>query len=633
MLSRSLALRVLLLNLALVVLPMMVYFLLFARYEYKNEVGTYVRRIRDTTLLRASYLTQVVEDQFIALDYIESMMELDRPEIIDNLAGLDRHLPLPDVYSLVNFLVRTPEGRYISKYATIQEEIGRDLTYRGYLQEAVRNNYSADLIYDDLNLTQEFVISKAIYSRANYQLVGVLSIVFPGKFIFDTLTEDKYFTSGETASLLTSDKIVFASSNDQLLFTAFAPLTEAQKNELKINKQFGTYVVPKQEIQLHPYSNMRDVFEWVEKGRTHIAFMAPVFKGAFSILVDIDKDTLAKPYRESMLLTLLVLIGITTASCLATFVIGYLLSSTLRELKLVMNAVATGNFALRYQKKFLGFEINEVGMKLNKTLDRLVQETKEAETELLKTASVSQQLRIGREIQYGLITRELPLISGLEVAVYYRSDGDMSGEFYDIYEQEGALVVTLTSTSKKGLLPCLLSFDLRSIFRSFVAVSQDASWIMEKTNTMFHGDLKNSSLVVRSFLGFWNPTTSQFTYSCAGLSFGFVCFPDGTIESLSGFQIPIGSQEKIVFPSYSLNLPSGTMIVLYTPGVIEQQNGHGNFYGEEGLKTFISGKIYLSSQEIVQQLEAEFMRAGDNLTHKDDMTVIVMKFVAGETHA
>lgn len=625
MFARSLALRILAVNLIIVVLPVVIFLLAFAGIEYEKEISTNIQRLKNDTFLRASYLKQIVEDQFTSLDFVAGMVDLNRPEAVDNLDAALHRLNLGVIYPLAAFFVRTPDDHYIVKYTTSAKEIGRDLTYRGYIQPAVANGYYAYLAYDDLTLVKQFFILKAIHSRVNYDLLGVLLFSSPAQIFLDTLTEDKYFSHGETISLLTTDKVVFASSDDNLVLASFAPVSDSRREEIKANKQFGSTQVPTRTIELKPYSDMSNVFQWKEEGHTHIAFMAPVLSESFYILMDVDQEAVAKPYRQAMLLTVIVLFVITLVSCCITIGIGYLLSMTFQELINVVDKVAKGDLSARYKSRFFGFEINKAGSALNNMLGRLGEETKQAEAELVKTAAISQQIRIGKDIQLSLMTQNIPTSKSLDIGILARSAWDMSGEFYDIFTQQNTLFIILSHSSQKGLSPCLFSFDLRSILRSFTTVYSDLSQILAKANSLFHKDLQNTSMVVRTFIGRWDGDSSTLNYAFASFSFGFVRFPDGKIEALAGFQGTIGAQAKTSFPNQTLSLDSGSVVVIYSPGIIELQNRFGHFYGEEGLRAIVDKKALLGAQEIAQEIETDLIRFGAGSTQAEDMTMIILK--------
>ena len=625
MFKKSLALRILALNLLLIVLPVTLYFLFLSSWEYEDKILTEISRLRNITQLRASYLDQFLQDQQRLVDLIEELTNLDRPESMDHFNELVKPLDLSRINREVGFFKRLENGHFVVQLSSNPKEEGRDLTNRGYLQKTFNQGRSVYLAYDDITEVPEFIISKTINSLENFQFLGILATYFPAEVILKTLTDDQYFAGEETISLLTEDRIVFASSHPDFLFTALFPLTEKQIETLKDNKQFGPHKIPRRVLSALPYSDLENVFQWTENGKKHIAFMAPVAGGSLYVLKDVEKSTILAPYIRATLITMAVLLIITLISCSITVLLSQLLSKTFKDLIVVMDKVGQEDLSARFQKHPFGFEINRAGETLNQMLDTLVEETKKAQNQRLKTETVSRELKIGREIQNSILPHDIPALPSLEIGVYSQSAAEVSGDFYDFYTLQDKMVITLSGTSGRGLFSCLYSVCLRSILRSFITKVDEPGEILEKTNALFHQDLRSTPLIVKTFTGSWNRKTATLSYASAGPTFGFVRAAAGPFESLSGSRSTMGSQPNATFPSYSLPLAPGSIVILYTSGIVDLQNSAGDFYGENKLKAFIDEKAFLGASELAALIAKELGEFSGKAAQSEDMTLIVLK--------
>lgn len=625
MFAKSLALRILILNLLFIVFPATCYFLIFADWEYEEKVITDIHRLRNIGLSRASYLNQFIDDQATALNLIEALIGLNTPEGVKDYDNRIAPLQLNNVFRQVAFFTRTPDNRFIVENSLITTEYHRDLTYRGYVQAAVKNGYSSYLAYDDITLRAEFLFSKAIHARDNWELLGILTTVIPAEQILAPITNDQYFTEKETVSLLTEDQIVFASSNPAFNLMALFPVSQERLNALDKNKQFDKFKIPRKTLVLTPFSNLNGVYTWTEGGKEHIAFIAPVADKALYIWIDVEKKTISAPYIKESWITVGVLLGITLTSCLITILISQLLSRTFAELISVMDKVSKGDLSVRFQGKAFGFEINEAGYTLNKTLDRLVDQTKIAEGEQLKTEAVSKELKIGREIQESILPHNIPDSGSLQIGLFARPASEVSGDFYDIYSPQDRLIITLADTSGKGLFSCLYSVCLRSMLRAFATTNTEVGQILDKTNKLFHEDLQNTPLNVKTFVGSWDKESSTLHYASASPSFGFVRTGNNQFEPLAGSHGTMGLRAESSFQSYSLKLQPGNIVILYTGGVIEQQNPSGTLYGENSLKAIVDQKAYLDAKELAKAIEVDLARFAGGSEQAEDMTFIVLK--------
>lgn len=625
MFRTSLALRILLLNLLFIVLPLLIYFLFFARLEYEERVRENVLRLRNIGLSRTSYLDQFINDQYRSLDLVEQLADLNNPASLTNLNPLLDSLKLDQIYPVMAFFTLHQDGHFLVTYASNKEEMNLDITYRGYIKPTVQYGYYTYLAYANLTLIREFIVSKLVRDQATYAPLGILIYFIAADGIINTLTTNKYLPHEETISLLTEDKIVFASSNSDFLFTALAPVPEEHIIASAKNGQFGKNKAPQKTLSLSPYSNISGVYSWNDTGHTHVGYLSPLAKGSLFVLVDVDMKTISDPYIRATWLTIGVLFSITLISCLLTMLLGEYISRTFRALITVMDKVGQGDLSARFKKQLFGFEINEAGLVLNEMLDRLVLDTDIANKERLKTETVSQQLKVGRDIQKSLLSHTIPSVPGLEIGAASHAASEVSGEFYDIYLKEGHLIITMATTSGKGLSSCLFLVDLRSIIRCFLTRFTNLGPLLEQVNNLFHQDLQNNPLIVKTIIGAWDAEKQTLHYAAASPSFGFTRLREKQFETLGGSHQSMGASATASYTSYELRLPPQGIVIFYTNGIIEQQDPEGHFYGENKLREFVDQKAFLDAPSLAIEIMKDVKKFAQGAPQNEDMTIIVLK--------
>lgn len=623
MFSKSLAIRILLLTLLLLVLPMTAYFLIVLEKEYQQEISANIRRLQNISFARAVYLQEFSDNQSVMDDIIKVVSKLNDPHIDSDRSP--QFVKLGDIAKpyLIGFFEYSSEKRYILKYASTPKYLGEDFTFRGYIQGAIPNGHAAYVYYDLYTFVPYFVTTKAIYSLSDNKLLGVLGIFYLADKLLQQVTNSEHFKRSETISLLTQDKIVVASSDPALNFVAFGPVSEEKREEIKRTQQFGNNKVPTKTVLLTPYADFNNVFKWKDKGDKHIACLAPVADGSFYILMDVNENDIGKSYARALWLVG-VLLMVTLLSCLVTFVISRLLSQAMEELVSVMKKVGQGDLVVRFQKRPFGFEINDAGMTLNATLDRLVHKTKEAQSEQLKTEIASKELKIAREIQENILPHNIDDVKGLEIGVVSLPVGEVSGDFYDIYRPGGHDIITLVNTGK-NLVSCLYSVCLRSMLRSFATINKDPSVILAKANALFHLDLQNNALLVQAFVGHWEAQTGTLRYSAASPSFGFMCDPSGKCQSLIGSHNTMGIIPDAHFELQNLTPPESSFVILYTNGLMELPNLKGDFYSEGRLCNLVSSHLSLNAKEMTQVILDDLRQFTDGSQQANDMIIVVLK--------
>lgn len=635
--KNSYAFRLFALFLGLLIVPVLLAFLGVFYWEYNQKISTEIQRLRDIGVARAVYLNNYISNQFQLLDLVEIVVNLSSPD--DTYDRTPDFVKMASLASLapnkgIGFFVRQPGDHYLVQYASNKAYLGKDFTYRGYIQEAAKKGYAAYLDRDLYTDQPEFVISKAVRSYKDYSILGMLMFFLPAEKIIQKLINDEYFSKKEVISILTQDKIAFTSSDPSYVLSGLAPVTTERIKEIENARQFGNLPLHMKTLHLTPYLEMDDIFVWEENNNQHIAVITPVADKSIYIWMDTQKSTIAAPYIRAVWMTLSILLGITIISSLVTLLIGKFLISTFEGLISVMGKVTQGDLTARFNRRVFGFEINSIGAILNQNLDRLITETKRAQDEVLKTEKLSKELKAGREIQESLLPHDVPSMIGLEIGTFTRAASEVHGDFFDIYSHNDDLIITISGTSHKGLIACLYSVCLRSMLRCFAVTEKTMSGVLEKTNAVFQQNLEKSPIVIKTFIGIWEVATSTLRYASASPSFGFVRRANEVFESLAGSDFSMGVDGPAVFPEYNIHLEPGEIVILYTTGVINQIDPSDKLYGENSLKEIVRTKSFLGAKEIAKAISDNLAQYSKNASSaEEDMTIIVLKAKEKESYA
>ena len=87
----------------------------------------------------------------------------------------------------------------------------------------------------------------------------------------------------------------------------------------------------------------------------------------------------------------------------------------------------------------------------------------------------------------------------------------------------------------------------------------------------------------------------------------------------------LGVLEDATWEQRTIHLAAGDLLVLYTDGVIDADNGQGGFFGEERLLETILNCTKCSAQEIQDALVAEVHSFVGDAPQFDDITLMVIK--------
>lgn len=309
----------------------------------------------------------------------------------------------------------------------------------------------------------------------------------------------------------------------------------------------------------------------------------------------------------------------------AVYLLTRRVAKPLNQLQQVMERVAKGAAHARYTSDWMGFEINQLGLQFNATLDGLLFHAQEAEKERLERGKLAEELRIGHDIQASLVPSQVPGFPGLDIATSYVAALEVNGDFYDLFRMEGGkLLLVICDSAGKGVSGCLYSLGLRSLIRAMASVIPSVAEIVRKTNDLFWMDAHESSMFSTLWLGIYDPKDHCLEYCSQGHPPALLV-REGEIQQLWTQGIAMGAQKVDVIHTKQIHLKKGDRLILYTDGMIEAHNGSRQLFGTTRLEKFLLTKKNESSRQIADQLMEEIAQFSQGVSQHDDMTLIVLQ--------
>lgn len=297
----------------------------------------------------------------------------------------------------------------------------------------------------------------------------------------------------------------------------------------------------------------------------------------------------------------------------------------LKELCRTMDRVASGSIHTRYTQDRFGFEVNELGLRFNDTLDALQQSEKEATSQRQQREKLADELRIGHEIQSNLLPKQIPGLKGLDIATGYLAALEVNGDFYDLHQlDDGRLMLAVCDTAGKGISACLFSLGLRSILRTVASLIQDPAELVRRANELYYKDAHESSMFSTLWLGIYDPKTRNLVYCSQGHPPALL-LRGGKVSELQTMGIALGAQKLDHIQTKEIILEKEDLLLLYTDGVVEAQNRDGTFYGKELFYSWLYTQKKADAHQVVDGLIKEVRHFAGTAPQHDDITLLVLK--------
>lgn len=176
-------------------------------------------------------------------------------------------------------------------------------------------------------------------------------------------------------------------------------------------------------------------------------------------------------------------------------------------------------------------------------------------------------------LQRSLVPSALPFVPGIEMAArYVPGDGDVGGDWYDVFTlPSGEMCVVMGDVAGAGLKAAVVMGRMRSVVRAYALETADPSQVLRRLDQkMQHFEPDAMATVLYAV---FDPALNRVNFSSAGHLPPVVAAPGqpGTLADIAT-DLLIGVASDTHRHVTSMDLPPGTLLCLYTDGLVERRD-------------------------------------------------------------
>ena len=242
-------------------------------------------------------------------------------------------------------------------------------------------------------------------------------------------------------------------------------------------------------------------------------------------------------------------------------------------------------------------------------------------------------LEVAEEVQQNLLPKEIPTISGLDIAAKSIYCNKTGGDFYDFLNisptSDGKFNVLVGDVSGHGIAAGLLMTTTRALIRSRSAQPGTLSQIVTDVNRDLTLDIYDTGRFVTLIYLMVDPQCHRVKWVRAGHDAAILYDPasDG-FEDLYGSGLALGWDENYQYEENEhVDLTAGQIIFLGTDGIWETFDKTGTPFGKEPIKDIMRQKADASAEEIMNEILTALTRFRQGEEPEDDVTLVVIKIV------
>jgi sigma-B regulation protein RsbU (phosphoserine phosphatase) len=250
--------------------------------------------------------------------------------------------------------------------------------------------------------------------------------------------------------------------------------------------------------------------------------------------------------------------------------------------------------------------------------------------EMLQRHRTEEQLKVARQIQMGLVPRQLPRIPGLSLAVDYAPAQEVGGDYYNFYPiDHDHLGVGVFDVSGKGVPGALLAAITGTFMKMAAPRSKSPAWALNEVSLALTPEIQRGMYVTACY-AVLRLSTLQLTFVSAGHPDTLIIRErDANCERHKPRGAAIGllppNRFRAVLEQETVQLEQGDTVVFYTDGVTEAINAAGEHFGIDRLTAACSAHARKGPKEMTAEvLEAIRRHVGDTPQY-DDITIIALR--------
>ena len=261
--------------------------------------------------------------------------------------------------------------------------------------------------------------------------------------------------------------------------------------------------------------------------------------------------------------------------------------------------------------------------------------------------ALDNEMEKGKKIQRDFLPRQIPQITGWEIAYYFHPARQVSGDFYDAFMlPENLLGLVIADVCDKGVGSALFMALFRSLIRVFSGkinlqgVSVPGS---TKTEPDSHGDYLYQALNAVSltndyiaeehgeenmfatlFFGVLDPQTGKMAYVNGGHEPLLLLNQSGVKEILKTTGPVVGMLPAMEYQVKQIWIEPGDMLLGFTDGVTEAMSPQEKLFGKKRILKLLE-KPAPTASKIIDQIKIALFNHIDNAPQFDDITIISLR--------
>jgi serine phosphatase RsbU (regulator of sigma subunit) len=237
------------------------------------------------------------------------------------------------------------------------------------------------------------------------------------------------------------------------------------------------------------------------------------------------------------------------------------------------------------------------------------------------------ELEIARNIQQSLLPKTFPVLPGFGLSGFCVSARQVGGDFYDVLclSDEQALLI-VADVMGKGVPAALFAATLHTLVHTTAEWTHRPSELLARMNRLLFEELSGVDMFITAQLVLADLNRRCLVVANAGHCPLFIAGPAGNLKTISPDGLPLGIVPDVTYEEETLSLDECSRALLYTDGLTEARNSHGELFGQERLCAWLRRSVskHKTAAELSENFLAEIKSFQSQAGLSDDQTFLIL---------
>ena len=243
---------------------------------------------------------------------------------------------------------------------------------------------------------------------------------------------------------------------------------------------------------------------------------------------------------------------------------------------------------------------------------------------------IDEALKLARDIQMSILPKRFPPFpdrNEFEIFATIEPAKEVGGDFYDFFfiDQQN-LYFCIGDVSGKGIPASLFMAVTKTLIKAKTTKGMFPDEILTNVNKELCVD-NDTAMFVTIFCGILNTSTGEVFYSNGGHNHPYILSQDHGTKPLNNKSgMALGVNEAAKYSTSAVTLAPGDSIFLYTDGVTEAMDIHGNFYTDERLIRLLGNQKHLPIEDRLRTTLNDLKNFSSGAPPADDITLLGIQY-------